>query len=79
MKKEVSSLVSQALHSRNRALLLALVGLVTVFYVVSFIRTGEALRLSIPAHPPSVRNVDSSWRGRPSGPTVVIQAFILGY
>ena len=59
MKKEVSSLVSQALHSRNRALLLTLLGLVTVFYVVSFIRTGEALRLSIPAHPHPVNNASS--------------------
>ena len=60
MKKEASSLVSQALRSRNRALLLTLLGLVTVFYVVSFIRTGAALRLSLPAHLPSVGNEASS-------------------
>ena len=59
MKKEVSSLLSQALRSRNRALLLTLLGLVTVFYVVSFIRTGAALRLSTPTHPPSVSNASS--------------------
>ena len=60
MKKGASSsLVSRALRSRNRALLLTLLGLVTVFYVVSFIRTGAALRLSLPAHPSSVSNASS--------------------